>query len=156
MPNASFLRIKGLAFFLIIVMGAGFLWPGCGKKGPPRPPQQALPAAVKDLSYSLDNDRVYLNWTVPGTDDRSASSPAAVKLFRHKQSVDESDCAKCPVRFTEIAELPVETKRSEESKSSPMRFTEILERGCRYIYKVVVYSKDGVGGNDSNMIEFAF
>jgi hypothetical protein len=156
MHNASCLYIKWWAFFLLILAGASFLWLGCGKKGSPRPPRQPLPAAVKDLSYSIDNDMVKLNWTVPGEDDRSASYPAAVKLFRFKQSTEESFCEKCPIRFIEIADLPVQMKRSEESRSIKMSFTEVLERGYRYIYKVIVYNKEGLGGKDSNTIEFPF
>ena len=156
MHNASYFYIKCLTFFLFTLAGTSFLWLGCGKKGAPRPPQQPLPAAVKDLSYRIDNDMVKLSWTVPGADDRSASYPAAVKLFRFKQSAEESNCEKCPIRFNEIADLPVQMKRSEKSRSSTMSFTEVLERGYRYIYKVVVYNKDGIGGKDSNTIEFSF
>jgi hypothetical protein len=156
MHNASYFYIKCLAFFLFTLAGTSFLWLGCGKKGPPRPPAQPLPAAVKDLGYRIDNDMLKLSWTVTGADDRSASYPAAVKLFRFKQSTEETKCEKCPVRFAEIADLPVQMNRLEKSRSSTMSFTEVLERGYRYIYKVIVYNKDGIGGKDSNTVEFSF
>lgn len=156
MQHATCFYIKCLAFLLFTLAGASFWWLGCGKKGSPRPPQQPLPAAVKDLSYRLDHDRVQLSWTLPGTDDRSASDPAAVKIFRFKQSAAESGCEKCPIRFAEIAGLPVQLKRSQPSASSTMSFTEVIEPGYRYIYKVVVYNQAGVGGKDSNLIEFSF
>lgn len=139
-----------------MLAGTSFLWLGCGKKGAPRPPRQHLPAAVEDLSYRIDNDRVELEWTVAGTNDHSTSSPAGVKLFRFKQSAAESSCEKCPMRFSEIADLPVQLKRSGPSESSTMSFTEVLERGYRYVYKVIVYNRDGLGSKDSNTIEFAF
>ncbi len=132
------------------------MWLGCGKKGSPRPPQQPLPAAVKDLSYRIDNDMLQLSWTVPVTDDHSATYPVGVKLFRFKQSAEESNCEKCPIRFTEIADLAVQMNRAEKSKSSAMSYTEVLERGYRYIYKVIVFNQDGIGGKDSNTIEFSF
>jgi hypothetical protein len=156
MHNASYVYIKCLAFFLFTLAGTGFLWLGCGKKGPPRPPAQPLPAAVKDLGYRIDNDMLKLSWTLTGADDRSQSYPGAVKLFRFKQSTEESKCEKCPIRFTEIADLPVQMNRPEKSRSSTMSFTEVLERGYRYIYKVIVYNKDGIGGKDSNTVEFSF
>ncbi len=90
------------------------------------------------------------------TDDHRASFPAAVKLFRFKQSAEESNCEKCPIRFTEIADLPVQMSRAEKSRSNTMGFSEVLERGYRYIYKVIVYNKEGIGGKDSNTIEFSF
>lgn len=156
MPNTAYCNIKRLAFFLFIIVLAGALWSGCGKKGPPRAPRQPLPATVKDLSYSIDRDRIQLNWSIPVADGRSASYPAKVKLFRFKQSVEDSDCEQCPIHFSEIADFPVQIKASQKSGSGAMRFEEILERGHRYVYKVVVYNKDGIGGRDSNMVEFSF
>jgi hypothetical protein len=156
MPNASYCNIKSLAFFLFVIVLSSALWPGCGKKGPPRAPRQPLPPIVNDLSYRIDRDRILLSWTIPSADGRSASYPANVKLFRSKQSVEDSTCEKCPIHFTEIADLPVQVKGLEKSGSSAMRFEEIIERGYRYIYKIVVYNKDGVGGKDSNTVEFSF
>ena len=156
MPKTADCNIKSLAFFLFIIVLAGVLWPGCGKKGPPRAPRQPLPATVKDLSYSIDHDRIQLSWTIPDADGRSASYPIRVKLFRFKQSVEDSDCEQCPIHFTEIADLPVQMKGPEQSGSGAMHFDEVLERGHRYVYKVVVYNKDGIGGKDSNTVEFSF
>jgi hypothetical protein len=156
MHDTAYFRVKCVAFFLFTLAGTSLLWFGCGKKGPPRPPPQMLPAAVKDLSYRIDHDMVELKWTVAGQNDHSASYPAAVKLFRFKHSAAESSCEKCPIRFSEIADLPVQLEGSGQSESSTMTFTEALERGYRYIYKVVVYNRDGLGGKDSNTVEFSF
>jgi hypothetical protein len=35
-----------------------------------------------------------------------------------------------------------------------MRFTEVLEPGYRYIYKVIAYDEDGEGSKDSNTVKF--
>jgi hypothetical protein len=156
MTNASYFKIKWVAFFLFALAATSFLWLGCGKKGLPRVPQQPLPATVKDLSYRIDHDRVQLSWTIPAADDRSASYPDSAKLFRFKQSAEESKCEKCPIRFTEIADLPVQLKPPEKSRPTPMSYTEVLERGYRYIYKVIIYNKEGIGGKDSNTVEFLF
>jgi hypothetical protein len=45
-------------------------------------------------------------------------------------------------------------KRSEKSKPTRLRFTEVLEPGYRYIYKVILYDQDGQGGKDSNTVKF--
>jgi hypothetical protein len=156
MTNASCFKIKCVSIFLTSLAAISFLWLGCGKKGPPRVPQQPLPATVKDLSYRIDHDRVQLSWTIPAADDRSASYPAAVKLFRFKQSAEESNCEKCPIRFREIADLPVQLKPKDKSRPNTMSYTEVLQRGYRYIYKVVIYNKEGIGGKDSNTVEFLF
>ena len=156
MHNASYFKIKWVALFLSTLAATSLFWLGCGKKGPPRVPQQPLPATVKDLSYRIDHDTVQLSWTFPAADDRSASYPAAVKLFRFKQSAEEPNCEKCPIRFTEIADLPVQLNPTDKSRPSTMSYTEDLERGYRYIYKVIIYNKEGIGGKDSNTVEFLF
>jgi hypothetical protein len=131
-----------------------FLWVGCGKKGPPRPPELRSPPAVKDLSYTVENQSVVISWTVQGADDRSASSPAGYKVFRAKLSVEESNCDKCPIQFAEIGDIPIQMKRSEKPESTRIRFTEVLEPGYRYIYKVIAYDEDGTGSKDSNTVQF--
>jgi hypothetical protein len=131
---------KWLGLFFLTLAGLSFLWISCGKKGPPRPPQRRSPPAVKDLSYVVDNRIVELSWTY--------------KVFRSKLSAAESNCEKCPIRFEEIADVPVQMKRSEKSKPTRLRFTEVLEPGYRYIYKVIAYDKEGESSADSNIIKF--
>jgi predicted small lipoprotein YifL len=151
---ASFPHRKWLAAFLLVVAGLSLIWMGCGRKGPPLPPRRSLPPAVKDLSYAVDSRIVELTWTVPGADDRFASSPVGYKIFRSKLSAEESNCEKCPIQFTEIGDVPIQMKQSEKSKPTRMSFTEVLEPGYRYIYKVIVYDKNGMGSQGSNTVEF--
>jgi len=154
MPKDYYFHGRWLGLFFFTLAGLSFLWIGCGKKAPPRPPQRRSPPAVKDLSYAVDNRIVELSWTVQGADDRSASAPVGYKVFRSKLSAAESNCEKCPIRFAEIADLPIQMKRSEKAKPTRMRFTEVLEPGYRYIYKVIAYDEDGEGSQDSNTVKF--
>jgi hypothetical protein len=154
MYNTSFPRRKWLTAFLLVGAGLSFIWMGCGRKAPPQPPRRPLPPAVKDLSYAVDSQIVELNWTVPGTDDRFAFSPVGYKIFRSKLSAEESNCEKCPIQFIEIGEVPIQMKQSEKSKPTRMSFTEVLEPGYRYIYKVIGYDEDGMGSQESNTVEF--
>ncbi len=154
MPKDYYSHGRWLGLFFFTLAGLSFLWIGCGKKAPPRPPQRRSPPAVKDLSYAVDNRIVELSWTVQGADDRSASAPVGYKVFRSKLSAAESNCEKCPIRFAEIADLPIQMKRSEKAKPTRMRFTEVLEPGYRYIYKVIAYDEDGEGSQDSNTVKF--
>ena len=153
-PKDFYSHSRWLAFFFFALVGLSFLWGGCGKKGHPRPPQRQSPPAVNDLSYAVDNQIVELSWTVQGADNRSASDPVGSKIFRSKLSAEESRCETCPIRFAEIADVPIQMKRSETSKPMRMRFTEVLEPGYRYIYKVIVYDEDGMGSKDSNTVKF--
>jgi hypothetical protein len=147
-------RGRWLGLFFFTLAGLSFLWVGCGKKGPPRPPQRPTPPAVKDLSYAVVNRMVELSWTVQAAEDRSASAPVGYKIFRYKVSAEESDCEKCPIHFAEIADVPIQMKRSEKSKPTRLRFTEVLEPGYRYIYKVILYDQDGRGSKASNPVKF--
>jgi hypothetical protein len=92
-------RGRWLGLFFFTLAGLSFLWVGCGKKGPPRPPQRQSPPAVKDLSYAVDNRIVELSWTVQGAGDRSASTPVGYKVFRSKVFAGESNCENCPIHF---------------------------------------------------------
>ena len=153
MPKDSYFHGKWLGLFLFTLAGLGVLWVGCGKKGPPVPPQRRSPPAVKDLSYTIDNQIVELSWTIEDADDRATSAPVGYKVFRSKLSAAESNCEKCPIRFTETADVPIQ-KSSEKSKPTRLRFTETLEPGYRYIYKVIAYDRDGESSQDSNSVEF--
>ena len=155
MQNAPYSHRKWIAFLLLVLAGSSLLWIGCGKKGPPRPPRRPLPPAVKDLAFIVHNDIVELHWTVPGQEDnRSAALPAAVKVFRSRLPAEEANCENCPIRFAESGDIPIHRKRSEKSKPIKMRYSEFVEPGYRYIYKVTVFDEYGIGGKDSNTVKF--
>ena len=154
MPSVAYCSNKWIATFLLVLAGPSFLWIGCGKKGPPRPPRLLLPPAVQDLAFTVQNGMVELTWTVVGTVGRSASSPAAVKVFRSRMSAVEAGCENCPVRYTVSGDIPIQKKRSEKSAPIRMSYTESVEPGYRYIFKVIVYDEEGRGSQDSNIVRF--
>jgi len=147
-------RRKRLAALIWVIVGLSFLWVGCGKKGPPRAPRRPLPPVVKDLAYTIHNDTVELSWTVAGTDDRSASPAAAVKVFRSRLSLEEAGCENCPVRYSVSGDIPIQVKRSQKGQAIKMNYAEFLEPGYRYYYKVICYDEYGIGGQDSNVVQF--
>jgi predicted small lipoprotein YifL len=143
-----------LAALFVMLTVLSLFWVGCGKKGPPRPPQRPLPPKVKDLAYSLRNDRVELSWTVPGAEGNSTSFPAAVKVFRFRRSAKEAGCENCPIRYTVSGDIPIQKKQAEKSEPIRMHYAESVEPGYRYIYKVTVYDEYGIAGKDSNVVKF--
>jgi hypothetical protein len=154
MKNAFCSHSKWTAALLLLVAGLSFVWIGCGKKGPPRPPRRPLPPAVKDLEYRLRNDMVELSWTVPSAQNHRFSAPTAVKVFRSRLSAAEASCENCPIRYAVSGDLPIRQKGSDDSKPLRMSFTEFVEPGYRYIYKVTVFDEYGMGGKDSNIVKF--
>lgn len=148
------LHRKWSLVFLVLLGGLTFVWLGCGKKGPPRPPKRPLPPVVQDLRHTIQGDIVELSWTLPGTAGGSASAPAEIKVFRAAQSDAEIGCETCPIRFVAVAEIPIHEKPSEKSEPRTLSFTETIDPGYRYIYKVIVFDEYGIGGKDSNTVEF--
>lgn len=145
---------KWLACLLLSLGGLSLAWLGCGKKGPPRPPKRLLPPVVKDLRHTIHGNIVELSWTLPDTAEGSAADPAAIKVLRAKQSGEDISCEGCPLRFVVAAEIPIIARASEESEPQTFQFSEIIDSGYRYFYKVTVFDEDGFGGTDSNIIKF--
>jgi hypothetical protein len=155
MQYASYSHSKWMAALVLVLAGSSLLWIGCGKKGPPRPPRQPLPLAVKDLDYVVHINIVKLSWTVPGKEEsRNAAPPAAVKVFRSRMSAEDASCENCPIRFAVSADIPVYKQRSDKSKPIRMSYSEFVETGYHYVYKVTVFDENGIGGKDSNIVRF--
>ena len=132
-----------------------FMLSGCGNKNLPKPPRESRPPQVKDLGYSISEDSIKLSWTIPRTSDKGDSPATGFLIYRSKQSVSEADCANCPITFLEIGDVPVRGGASEGHEPSVV-FTQSIEPGYRYIYKIKAYDDDGVTGKDSNVIDFTY
>jgi hypothetical protein len=124
-----------------------FLFPACGKKRAPVPPRERPPAAIKDLKEAVQGDQLTLTWTAP-----SLKKLAGFYVYRSKKPVNEPECKDCPVLFTRVASILLETVED----TSLFSYTETIEAGYHYIYKVTAYSVAGLVSNDSNYVEFTF
>jgi predicted small lipoprotein YifL len=139
---------------LIIVVFSIFL-SGCGKKAPPNPPRQEKPPIVDDLSHSLDGNKLQLTWTIPEVKEKVKSGLCGFYVFRFKKSVSEPDCKNCPKIFKRVVDIFPEDM-GNSGKDRIIKYAEALEKGYRYIYKVVIYTNNGVMGKDSNMVDFTY
>jgi hypothetical protein len=154
MPGGSYRYSSWIAAFLLVIAGSSFLWIGCGQKGPPRPPRRPLPPQVRDLAFTINDGAVELTWTVGDRAERGVASPATVRVFRSRLSAEEAGCKNCPIRYTVSDDIPILKRRTEESEPVKMRYTEPVETGYRYIFKVIVYDENGNGSRDSNIVKF--
>lgn len=137
---------------LTLLMAASACLIGCGKKGPPVPPRQTLTPAVKDLSSNIDGDMFVLTWTIPGKmEDKSAAIKSFI-VHRGKQKIQDGDCRNCPVNFKPVAEVSAETKLAAEK----MKYAERLEKGFKYVFKVIASSNSGRESIDSNYAEIIY
>ena len=129
-------------------------WVGCGKKGPPRPPKRPLPPTVEDLRYAIQGDVVELSWTHPATAGSIASRLEAIKVLRAVLSGEEIKCEHCPLRFEAVAEIPIQAKAPPKADLRTLHYSETLDPGYRYFYKVIVFDKYGIGSKHSNVVRF--
>ncbi|MGD2098707.1 MAG: hypothetical protein PVG35_14085 [Desulfobacterales bacterium] len=149
-----FLHRTWLVCLLVAIGGVSLVWQGCGKKGPPRPPERPLPPAVEDLRYAIQDDWVELSWTQPATAEGEFSEPASIKVFRAILSDEEIQCENCPLRFETVAEIPIHEKALKEEDLRTFHYSEKIDPGYRYIYKVIVFDEYGIGGKNSNVVQF--
>ena len=138
-----------------IWMTSVFMLSGCGKKALPNPPSGNKPPKVIDMVYSISETTIKLSWTIPKASDKAKSPVTGFYIFRSKQSSIEADCPNCPVQFLKIGDILVRGSVSGKPERSVV-FSQTIEPGYRYIYKVTAYNDDGVAGQDSNLIDFTF
>ena len=118
------------------------------------PPKRPLPPVVQDLRHTIHGHVVELSWTLPASTGGSAAEPAEVKVLRAAQSGEEIGCEGCPLDFEIAAEIPIHAGVFEKSDSRTLRYTETIEPGYRYIYKIVVFDENGFGGKASRSVMF--
>lgn len=129
---------------------------GCGKKAPPRAPGQLPLPVVKDLKITIGRDMLWLTWTIPVAEDKKESEFTGFSVYRSKTAILKSDCKNCPIRFKRVDQIKVEAKPINDPYRSTMTYEEPLEKGFRYIYKVIGHSEDGRASGDSNLVDFKY
>jgi len=99
----------------------------------------------------LEGDDLTLIWTAPEGSRRVLSDLGGFLIYRSKQSLSAPECKDCPILFTRIATVPY---TGETPGTEKITFSDTLEKGFRYIYKVTVFSKSGLTSGDSNSVSF--
>jgi len=146
--------LKSLVSILIAVV---FLLPGCGKKGPPAPPQQKPVPAVSDLKYSIDGNILTLTWTIPKEKEKAKTALNGFIVYRSKRPISDSPCKNCPKLFQKMSDIPADiTNAATGNENKNIEYREEIEKGFVYTYKVVLYTKSGAQSRDSNYINFNF
>jgi hypothetical protein len=55
-----------------------------------------------------------------------------------------------------VADVPLKARASELNKRGGMIYTESLDKGFEYTYKVNFYTTSGKTGPDSNVVDFNY
>jgi hypothetical protein len=137
---------KGLWLTLIIIFfisGAA-----CGRKAPPLPAEAVEPPVVENLKGGQENGKLRLAWPMP--EKVKAEALAGFYVYRAKDKLTDLPCSQCPDRFDKVADIPFDSVSLVLEKH--VAYTEILEQGYRYRYRVTGYSAYGDEGPPSGVI----
>ena len=154
--NSVFRKIRAVSSMGLIslLITLALLVSGCGKKGPPVPPRHEIPPPVTNLSWKINNQTLTLSWSVPQAD--SAIRLAGFKIYRSQKRLSSSDCPDCPGVFKLVADILTENPIRQDQDSGKKTYTEDLEVGSRYEYKVIGYTENGISSPDSNIVGFDY
>lgn len=133
---------------LLTGLSIGFI--NCGVKGPPKPPRRHNPPAVTDLNHQIEGQQVVLTWSIPSKDRERQDDLAGFKIYRSMVPLAEADCDECPLQFTRIGNISVLNKE----EPVPMKFSDELQSGHRYVYFVRGYDENQLVSEDSNLVKF--
>ena len=136
------------ASLLILLTGALIIAAGCGKKGPPLPPDNIIPQPVKDLKAEGRNVGVELSWTVPekNVDGSEPVDLAGFKLYRKV----EGSCTTCPSEFPVYADVDAQVSAGMAGMGKRINFVDTdVDGSSTYHYKVAPYNSGGYYGEPS-------
>ena len=149
-------RTPGLAVLLLsggLLLLAGLLG-ACGVKTNPVPPHIAPPPAVNGLAGVLDQGWANLTWRMPAEESQGTATVSGFRVMRSKAAILDKPCENCTARFIVVKEIPIYPEIARLPDGQEMSYSEKLDPGFNYRFKVVTYSENGVEGGDSNDVVF--
>lgn len=154
---------------LIVVLSCG----GCGKYGPPLPPEAVSPTNVSELAVSASGETVTISWEAPGS-DRRGKNLADIEGYRvYRKTIsrrgDIYDDAVPYVLISEVKDehlqLLAKKKAEAEAEGRPTRrikadpkdlvfsYSDLTAKsGEQYIYRVTPVNNGGVEGRTAKLI----
>lgn len=130
--------------YILIILLSGIVLTGCGRKAAPMPPGIPELPPVTQVDYKIDGGTLTLSWEPPK--GQGSSILAGYIVSRSVVDAGGKECSGCPVMFERVAKL---TAGNET-------YVEGLEKGNRYIYKVIAYSKHDSYSHDSKLVRFTY
>lgn len=136
-----------LAFFVVVSFAA------CGKKGPPVAPDLKPLPGIENLRAEVSLNVVMLQWEFSDLD--AVSAPDGFQVYRSRKRIEDADCRDCPDIFRKAADV---TARVGFTRGLSRRLTwsEPIEPGHVYLYKVMAYTDHGQTGEWSNTVEVMY
>ncbi|HEX9879081.1 MAG TPA: fibronectin type III domain-containing protein [Candidatus Binatia bacterium] len=121
----------------------------CGKKGPPRAPELAVPQVIGDLKAEAGRTGVILTWSRPTryVDGQRLRDLQGFVVFRKEIS---PSCPDCPVPFREQFTVLIDDQERLIQKPKFRTVDQTLSPGATYIYRVFSRLVDGSLSEPSN------
>lgn len=163
-------------FLASLTLGLSLL-AGCGKYGPPLPPEAVSPTTVAELAASAARDSVSLSWRSP-SDDRRGKTLSDIEGYRvyRKTIIKRGDIYDDSVQYALLSEIKDDhlknlkiRKDEAEARGEPTRriksdpketefsFTDSsVKAGESYIYKIAPVNHGGVEGRSAKLIRADF
>jgi predicted SPOUT superfamily RNA methylase MTH1 len=138
---------------LVILPLAMMLVFACGKKGPPRAPELALPETIRDLKAEVKQEGIVLNWSRPMryVDGSEIRDLAAFVIFR--QSIPQvRACPECPIPYRQRVTVSVEDQQKFIKKERFQILDSELEPQTKYRYRIFSRLADGSLSKPSNEV----
>ena len=151
---------------------------GCGKYGPPLPPEAYSPSAVSDVVVIPSVNGLSFTWTSPDEDRRGEDLKDLVHFdIRRAKTEDLVQFLKDPVAESELvgrtydySQSLLEKKRKEaREKKLPVRKVKVdgqlrshtfqdesVKAGQTYIYSIVPVNSEGVNGEVLQYVKVKF
>ncbi len=128
---------------LLLSVSLFFVFSGCGKKGPPLPPEikgESITAPF-DLQYKLDKSTITLTWKHEINKETAFIKPESFEIFMAKKSFE--DCQGCPFKFNKIITVVMPN----------MQATFNLEKGFKYYLRVQAIGAESIKSSFSKTIQ---
>ncbi len=142
--SLSQISVIGILFFV-----AFLLIVSCGKKGPPRAPELAVPETIKDLKAEAGGGGIALTWSRPTRylDGKPLDDLAGFVVFRKEIT---QVCPECPAPYRKRITLPVEDQQKFLKKQKFRYVDGQLTPQVNYVYRVFSRLMDGSLSDPSN------
>lgn len=162
----------------LLGMVLSFALLGCGKFGPPLPPEAFAPKAVENLETSVQMEGVTLRWQSPSENRRGQELAAIDGYAVYRSLIDDFESyiedpfdASEKLAFLPDTHIAVrdELRDAAREKGLPTRKIKVdgtlrmfsyldkdLEPGREYVYMIVPMNQDGEEGEVSQYIRILF
>ena len=136
----------GIQFLMVLCTAFLLFSLGCGKKGPPLPPEikgQKISAPF-DLEYRQVDKKIVLSWNHKVDKETAAVKPEGFDIFMNKKTFKA--CEGCPFEFEKIGHVAMPS----------MEFVMPIEKGFKYYFRVQATGDGHMKSEFSKTVQFEY